>query len=98
MQPIPKLWINSQKGEIHPNLSGGSYTFNTNNATNQLLTAKSTQVWLMGEALSPCDFRQNSGVRNIINKDCNGNNANNGNNKGVETALIIHNNNTLTNF
>ena len=54
----------------------------------------------MGEALSPCDFVQNSGVRNIINKDCNlnGNNANNGNNKGVETALIIHNNNTLTNF
>jgi hypothetical protein len=96
----PKLWINSQKGEIHPNLSGSSYTFNTNNAANQLLTAKSTQIWLMGEALSPCDFRQNSGVRNIINKDCNwdGNNANNGNNKGVETALIIHNNNTLTNF
>ena len=41
----------------------------------------------MGEALSPCDFVQNSGVRNIINKDCtlNGTNANNGNNKGVET-------------
>ena len=96
----PLLWIDSQKGETHPNLSGGSYTFNTNNAANQLLTSKSTQVWLMGEALSPCDFRQNSGVRNIINKDCtwDGNNANNGNNKGVETALIIHNNNTLTNF
>lgn len=100
----PLLWIDSQKGEIHPELPDddeeieedselSSYTFNINNAANRLLTAKSTQIWLMGEALSPCDFVQNSGVRNIINKDCNlnGTNANNGNNDGVKTALILHN-------